>query len=398
MGDTNSDKMSSSSSSSDPFSVSVPPSRPLSSTVGKSVPSAQSAASALKSSESGQTFYQRKTEEAENDLYDNPIWVQDMSYRGQQYRYLQHQSKVMGHLKVKLLEARDLKRKDWSYLSVGPVALLGLGNAGEVSSYMNFTLGTTRTTHSSCTIPNNANPSWGSRESFTLQLRKGAFEDDMRVMLRVEGLEAQTLVEAVMPTAVKGDKGLGVGGVDVTPLCMGQEDLLDCWISLDNPAGGRVHVLIAYEPNGIEPVAGDVVCLEAFARNPNNLLLKPDHPMQVVDRNGKYILVSYRLSNSRMGNLKLHRSAVFVVERLNFLDGLYNLALRPSDALLSTTYGRSAARLARPYVSYAGDLAKPAYYSGVLAVAAVRTTINATVEGVKAAGGAIGGAGTNNNF
>ena len=78
-------------------------------------------------------------------------------------------------------------------------------------------------------------------------------------------MESQSLVEAILPTAVKGDKYLGTGGVDVTQLCMGEKDIIDAWINLD-PCGS-VHVLIGYEAHGIEPEVNDIVCLEGFARH-----------------------------------------------------------------------------------------------------------------------------------
>jgi hypothetical protein len=63
--------------------------------------------------------------------------------------------------------------------------------------------------------------------SFTIPLRKGTFEDGMPVILKVRGMESQAVLESVLPTAVKGDKSLGNGGVDITDLCMGLKVRLD---------------------------------------------------------------------------------------------------------------------------------------------------------------------------
>ena len=74
-------------------------------------------------------------------------------------------------------------------------------------------------------------------------------------------------------------QSLGLGAVDVTNLLMGETDIIDTWITLSQ--GGSVHVLIGYEPHGIEPVVNDVVALEGFARHDGALVLKQDGPMKV---------------------------------------------------------------------------------------------------------------------
>ena len=52
------------------------------------------------------------------------------------YRHLHHQRGIIGTFHVRLLEGRNLQRKHWSALSLGPVKHLGLSRAhGEVSSF-----------------------------------------------------------------------------------------------------------------------------------------------------------------------------------------------------------------------------------------------------------------------
>ncbi|GMI19447.1 hypothetical protein TeGR_g7782 [Tetraparma gracilis] len=323
----------------------------------------------------------------EQELHDRPLWTAECSFRGSQYRYLGHQSGVVGYVKVKLLSAKNLSRQDYSLLSLGVGGRLGLGSGPEISPYMCFSVGSR--SHSTSAVRGSCNPSW-KKESFSVPLRKGDFEDGAPVILGVEGKETQTIVESVMPSTIKGDKSLGVGAVDVTNVVLGDADLVDTWISLSH--GGSVHVLVGYEPHGIEPAKGDVVALEAFARNEGNLVLGKDDPLKVLDSAGNYLHCSYRMGGGRLGAVKVHRNSVFVIERLNFLDGIWSLAMKPSDAVLSTKYGNKAAKLARPYVSYAGELAKPAYYSGRLVVATVKTSVNATIQGAQAAAGAAVGA------
>jgi len=315
----------------------------------------------------------------EEELYDAPKWQKEMSYRGKQYRYLGHQGNVAGYVKVKLLEAKDLKRQDYSLLSP-----IGLGAGSEISSYMTFSVG--RKSHSSSTVNGSSNPSW-KRESFSIQLKKGEFGDGEPVVLQVKGMESQSLMEAVLPTAVKGDKYLGTGGVDITQLCTGSSSIIDTWINLS--PSGSVHVLIGYEPHGIEPDVNDVVCLEGFSRHKSSLILDPLAPMKVLSTNGTFLHVQYRMPSGRLGAVKMLRNSVFVIERLTFIDGLWNLAMKPSDIVLGTKLGTKVNKIAKPYVAYAGELAKPAYYSAQLGVMAVKTSVNATINGASAATGTL---------
>ncbi len=55
---------------------------------------------------------------------------------------------------------------------------------------------------------------------------------------------------------------------------------MDEWVEL-SPGGGALHVVLEYEPVGMEPQVNDVVFLEAFARSPRSLVLPPNEPMVV---------------------------------------------------------------------------------------------------------------------
>ena len=250
------------------------------------------------------------------------------SYRGKQYRYLAHQCGVIGYVKVKLLEAADLKRRDWSLLSKGhqlsPYMEFSVGSkvrgAGRrkrmeaemdkngmdgrynrrccfslcfsLSLSLSFSLtlpnrianqlptpnSQRAQRRSSSVVKNTNNPCW-KKESFSIPLRKGEFKDGMPVVLSVKAHESQSVMEAVLPTAVKGDKSLGEGGVDITDLCTGKSDIIDTWINLDTC--GQVHVLVGYEPRGIDPTLGDIVCMEMFVRRKSSLVLDPLAPMKV---------------------------------------------------------------------------------------------------------------------
>lgn len=66
---------------------------------------------------------------------------ENLSYRKAKYRHLSHQNGIIGTFSVRIVEAKNLKRHNWSLLGLGPVKHLGLSRAhGEVSSCATFCL------------------------------------------------------------------------------------------------------------------------------------------------------------------------------------------------------------------------------------------------------------------
>jgi len=210
----------------------------------------------------------------------------------------------------------------------------------------------------------------------------------------------------------------------------------------NNDSTGRVRVLISYNPNGLRPIRNDIVALESHTRrdilsSSCRPVLPPLEPFKVLDVRGSYLLVQYELplssnnnigkmmaapsSNSvssssnewkkgkkkrppsstplsqqqmplssssatkKTGTIRLHRNAVFVIERTNIIDGAVDLALTPTDLLLSSPMGKAVADLTGPYVEAAGDLIMPAVLSAKLIFGATKTGVHASFIGVKAA-------------
>ena len=128
---------------------------------------------------------------------------------------------------------------------------------------------------------------------------------------------------------------------------------------------GRVRVLISYRPNGLDPQQNDIVALESFARRPQRRstcapILPPLTPMTVREVRDRYLLVEYQLpsivdpassARSTVGNnkqrnggkeanrkynkacMRVHRNAVFVIERKNIVDATFGLAMLPADVI-----------------------------------------------------------------
>jgi len=292
-------------------------------------------------------------------MHDTPTWSHHTSYRGQQYRYLSHQSGTIGMFTIKLL-------------SITPHPPFQRGSR----CYLTFSVGGASRSTRAFDLPCD-----DARDcTFNLPLPKGAFGDGLPVAVEVEAHAEQGLVTSFLSSSPP----LGRGGHTLTGLALGASSVLDVDLSL--PPLGTARFLVAYKPHGIPPRPGDVVCLESFCRFPSSVVLPPSSPLQVLAASDSHLHLSYRLPSGRSASVRVHRNAVFVIERLTPLDGLWNLALTPSDLLLSTRLGSRAVRAAKPIVAYAEDVARPAVFGAKVAMSAGRTTVRAVVEGAVKAG------------
>eukprot|EP00579_Thalassiosira_antarctica_P010473 CAMPEP_0201912938 /NCGR_PEP_ID=MMETSP0903-20130614/3476_1 /ASSEMBLY_ACC=CAM_ASM_000552 /TAXON_ID=420261 /ORGANISM="Thalassiosira antarctica, Strain CCMP982" /LENGTH=693 /DNA_ID=CAMNT_0048448001 /DNA_START=123 /DNA_END=2201 /DNA_ORIENTATION=+ len=169
---------------------------------------------------------------------------------------------------------------------------------------------------------------------------------------------------------------------------------------------GKIHLLISYEPNGMIPKRDDIVAFESFARRPltynnhhpdggatssSNIgpvitpTVPPLSPLSVIETRGPYLLLQYITSRTvtsvdRAGNVKssrwershrvrIHRPAVFVIERRTLMDAAGNIARMPGDIVLSTAVGQEIAEVSAPIVAGAMELMGPAMLWGRLAMA-----------------------------
>jgi len=279
--------------------------------------------------------------------------------------------------------------------------------------------------------PSDNNPVWENCQ-FEFPLKKGAMPNDgMRINLRVRVDEDATPLEHALPGIPSGGDSrlLGVGSLDLTELCLGEKasgqalpGVMDAWVpvsmagqeipELDEglaynkddplapppkkeievpPVTGLVRVLVSYQPAGLDPQPKDIVALEAFARRSPSAsscrpLLPPLMPLTVLERRGAYLLASYTAYDNRRACVRLHRNAVFVIERQNLVDAGINLALLPADVWMSTPVGQALGDVAGPVVAAGKEVLMPALLSFKLAWMAVRTTTLAGWSGVQALG------------
>ena len=91
----------------------------------------------------------------------------------------------------------------------------------------------------------------------------------------------------------------------------------------------------------------------------------------------------------RAHRVRVHRNAVFVVERQTFVDGLVDVARLPGDIVLSTPLGREIAEVAAPVVAGVMELMGPAMLWGRLMVSAGGMGLRAGLVGVGAATDAV---------
>ena len=205
--------------------------------------------------------------------------------------------------------------------------------------------------------------------------------------------------------------------------------MLDVWVPLYHPTetsksssqdndtietSGEVHLLISYEPNGMVPKRDDVVAFESFARRPLGTnssavnmgpvitpIVPPLSPLLVTESKGSYLLLEYITSRTvtsvdRTGNVKssrwerphrvrIHRNAIFVVERQTFMDAAGNIARLPGDIVLSTPIGQEIAEVSAPIVAGAMELVGPAMLWGKLMIYAGGTSVKVGLAGARAA-------------
>ena len=293
-------------------------------------------------------------------------------------------------------------------------------------------------------VPSNDNPVWENCQ-FEFPLRKGVLpKDGMRVQLQIRVDEDAAPMESILPGIPSGGDSrlLGVGKLDLTELCLGETvdgqvlpGVKDAWIpislagqeppeepnelpySADDPLAppvakanlsdpppvtGMVRVLVSYQPVGLEPQPKDIIALEAFARrNPSSAtcrpLLQPLMPLTVIERRGSYLLCEYSLADARRRKacVRLHRNAVFVIERQNLVDAAHNLALLPVDVMMSTPVGQATAHTLGPVLAAGREVLMPALLSLKLVWMAARTTTLAGVSGVQALGSTLWHEGAN---
>ena len=258
--------------------------------------------------------------------------------------------------------------------------------------------------YKSSVVQSNSNPRWPSvqseenKSSFAMDLEKGAMpHDGMEIFLRIQMREEWSAADSLVPVKGGGDGVLGEAEINLTPLVLRgfgynvsdeEVDVYDQFVDLIAPKVGAEHnsdkdgenpskvkLLISYEPNGMKPRRGDVVALESFARQPLSTsfrpIVSPLLPMRVKDIRGEYLLCAFDLQTqndhryssngeskveTREGSVRLHRNAVFLIERTNIVDCAVDVALKPTDVFLSTSLGKEVSQTLSPYVESAGKL------------------------------------------
>ena len=206
--------------------------------------------------------------------------------------------------------------------------------------------------------------------------------------------------------------------------------MLDVWVPLYHSSAfedgrrkekietaGKVHLLITYEPSGMTVRRDDIVAFESFARHPSDQrdqtnsniallpIVPPLTPLLVVDIKESYLLLEYSTSRAvtsvdRSGNVKssrhershrvrVHRNAVFVIERKTFMDTAGSLVRIPGDIVMNTPIGQEIAEVSAPIVAATMELAAPAVLWGKLMFGAGGMGLKAGLAGVQAASSAV---------
>ncbi|CAM9499735.1 unnamed protein product [Pylaiella littoralis] len=323
-----------------------------------------------------------------------PSWKKQLSFRGQPYRYAQHQNGVMGHFQVRVVAASEISEPDWSFvtsnLNINAIAGGGGRGTGSALPYVMVSLGKCSERSSAQEAEPDSlgtlRASW-PRERLSVEVMKGDLKPSEHPCLSIEVYNQDNMVQSMLSSAVStvmGSRGslLGAGELEVSPLLAGGAHLIDTWVELEPK--GRVHVHVEYEPKGIEPKTNDVVFLERFARWEDSLVIPPGVPMVVLDRKPPFLFVAFDTFTGREGRLRVHRNCVSVVERLNWLDVTLATLARPVDALLRTNTGSWCVRKSRPLLQPLIVMVAPLQASLLVAFSALKIALKSILMGTHA--------------
>ncbi len=310
-------------------------------------------------------------------LPDAPLWRPELAVRKNPYRYLEHQKGTIGMLNIRLIDGRDLDRG---------LDASGSGKAsGTVSPQVLIRVAEEEVRSS--VASRNAHPSW--RERYSVPLRKGVLQEGAPVLVIFQVVDASSMWKSTL--GAKG-KELGTGSLDILALLNGSRGshVMDDWVEL-SPGGGALHVVVEYEPVGMEPEKDDVVFFEAFARSPRSLVFPHNEPMVVRDVSGAYLLVGFQTPAAREAmayspadeahenRVKVHRQTVFVVERRTYLDAVWHMGVDVTEVIGAIPPVQWAKKQVQPYARYVQVLARPALTSLSIAFAAAKLAMRSSM-------------------
>lgn len=106
----------------------------------------------------------------------------------------------------------------------------------------------------SASAQGNARPSW--QQKFSLPLRKGSLQEGQPVLAVFQAVDSSW--KSALGGSMVGGRDLGTGSLDILSLLNGSRGshVMDEWVEL-SPGGGALHVVVEYEPVGMEPQVGD---------------------------------------------------------------------------------------------------------------------------------------------
>ena len=107
--------------------------------------------------------------------------------------------------------------------------------------------------------------------------------------------------------------------------------------------------------------------------------------MRVASVAGPWLLATCATRAGWIASARVHRNAVFVIERFTWADGAYNAALRPTDLLLQTRVGAGVAYHVKPYVQWAGAVTQPLWATAGVLWGSARLAVRATWDAAAAA-------------
>lgn len=281
---------------------------------------------------------------------------------------------LLGNLRIQVVKCKDLEyAKDFSWFTknnvCNPYVLAALGENAACSK----------------TIFGTRNPSWLRETLFLPIYNVYPSEDDIAMegycnsrancTLKVFN-QNSTLRSAGQTLGVMQNAGvlIGMAILDCTKVVTGQVAFMDQWVALYSSEDcirsvqkkkpqkrfGDLHVLVHYEPIGMDPMVGDVVEMHGFGHHPLNILPPLGSFTLCIEAvKGNYVLGSYVRKNSPKLRIRLHRNTVFVIKRSTISSKLHAIVLKPVRILSATPWGAAIVSLLTPYVRLGSAMIAP---------------------------------------
>lgn len=296
----------------------------------------------------------------------------------------------VGKVKIQVVKAQDLVLAKSSWWGSSSSSTVGKRSSVSCHPYVMVTFGEESVKTSA--IPNNCNPTW-RKEVLELPVYKPE-GDVTNVELTFDVFSQDSLAKKAGECIGLSDGGSLIGSaiLNITDLIDGQVEMMDRWLSLQNGVPGKekdklgrcgdVHVIVAYDPIGLEPRVGDLIQFVGYGMYPERILPPRESLyLTVTATSGNYILAEYTSSCGFPCSIRIHRNCVYVAQRSSWMDRALSLCVyKPVQFAKQTPIGQKITVAASPYVQVLATMSAPIFMAfRTMSLTTIRATTAAIV-------------------